>query len=153
MGKIDLMLEYRMQGLTLGYDIAKQAKEDGADPVEALDRELKLRRRYNTTVCYSHAEWEKDHKEAVLTTYKLAVIIAMATLWGEFGFGGRKRLPDFFDSYLRYVMAIGKGPEAGGTSIDELIKTLEEKAGAVIDLDSKDFVVDFRRAKDRDKKY
>lgn len=153
MSKRDQMLEYRMQGLGFAYDIAKKAQDEGRDPVKALDAELRARRRRHQSILYTSAEWEKDHQEAINISYKMALVVAMAALWGEFGFGGRKRLPDFFDSYLHYIMAIGKGPEAGGTSIEELVELLQEKTGTAIDLDSRDLVVDFSKCKNKDKRY
>lgn len=58
------------------------------------------------------------------------------------------------DAYIRYIVEIGKGVEAGGSSLDEIIETLDKEAGVVVNLDSKDLAVDFRKRKhQKDKIY
>jgi hypothetical protein len=79
--------------------------------------------------------------------YKAAMVIAMAVLWGDFGWGGVERLPKFCTAYLNYLMEIGRQ----NTSITELVDLLETKAGVHVDLAEKGFAADFRKAKGKDR--
>lgn len=144
--KVSDMIEWRDQGLGLGYKIAKEAQAAGKDPVKAISDEIQNRRNCSISALVTKAEWQHDHDAAFRYTFKMGLIIAMATLWGEFKFGGVKRLPAFVDEYVHYVIEIGKGEEAGGTSIEELVRTLRENVGADIDITADDLIVDFRKA-------
>lgn len=147
MGKLDHIAEGRNQGLDLARRIVAQAQQDGADPLRALDMEIRNRRIVGIAAKMTRSEWEKEFANAMELAYKAAMVIAMAVLWGDFGWGGVKRLPKFCSAYLNYLMEIGNG----NTSITELVDLLAEKAGVHVDLAEKGFTADFRKAKGRDR--
>ena len=147
MSKSDVLAEGRNQGLDLARRIVAQAQQDGTDPLKALDMEIKSRHIIGIAVKMTKSEWEKEFAAATELAYKAAMIIAMAVLWGDFGWGGVKRLPKFCDAYLNYLMEIGRQ----NTSITELIDLLAERAGVHVDLAEKGFTADFRKAKGKDR--
>ena len=154
MAKLNVLQEGRDQGMAFAYQIALKAQSEGKDPAKAIDDELHLRRQRDIVTLRTAKEVEHDNRESVYLAYKVAMVISMATLWGEFGWGGIKRLPRFVDAYIRYIVEIGKGIEAGGSSLDEIIETLDKEAGVMVNLDSKDLAVDFRKRKhQKDKIY
>jgi len=147
MGKLELMHEYRNQGMGLAHKIVEQAQKDGLDPLAVLDSEIRKRHALDMTVVMTRQEWEKEFGTAMELAYKAAMVIAMAVLWGDFGWGGVKRLPKFCSAYLNYLMEIGRQ----NTSITELVELLETKAGVHVDLAEKGFTADFRKAKGKDR--
>ena len=147
MGKLELMHEYRNQGMGLAHKIVEQAQKDGLDPLAVLDSEIRKRHALDMTVVMTRQEWEKEFGTAMELAYKAAMVIAMAVLWGDFGWGGVKRLPKFCSAYLNYLMEIGRQ----NTSITELVDLLETKAGVHVDLAEKGFTADFRKAKGKDR--
>ena len=147
MGKLELMHEYRNQGMGLAHKIVEQAQKDGLDPLAVLDSEIRKRHALDMTVVMTRQEWEKEFGTAMELAYKAAMVIAMAVLWGDFGWGGVKRLPKFCSAYLNYLMEIGRQ----NTSITELVELLETKAGVHVDLAEKGFMADFRKAKGKDR--
>lgn len=154
MAKMDLLAEGRTQGMGFAARIAREAQEKGLDPVRAIDNELRNRKLRNVYALRTEKELQHDTKEAVYLAYKIALVISMATLWGEFKWGGIKRLPRFVDAYIRYIIAIGKGEEGGGTSLDDIVALLDREVGVIVNLDSKELAVDFRRStQKKDKMY
>ena len=147
MSKSDVLAEGSNQGLDLARRIVAQAQQDGADPLKALDMEIRNRHIIGIAVKMTKSEWEKEFAAAMELAYKAAMVIAMAVLWGDFGWGGVKRLPKFCDAYLNYLMEIGRQ----NTSITELIDLLAEHAGVHVDLAEKGFTADFRKAKGKDR--
>jgi len=147
MGKLELMHEYRNQGMGLAHKIVEQAQKDGLDPLTVLDSEISKRHALDMTVVMTRQEWEKEFGTAMELAYKEAMVIAMAVLWGDFGWGGVKRLPKFCNAYLNYLMEIGRQ----NTSITELVDLLADKAGIHVDLAEKGFTADFRKAKGKDR--
>ena len=147
MSKSDQIALGRNQGLDLARRIVAQAQEDGADPLRALDMEIRNRHIIGIAAKMTRSEWEKEFVSAMELAYKAAMVIAMAVLWGDFGWGGAKRLPKFCSAYLNYLMEIGKG----NTSITELVDLLADKAGVHVDLAEKGFTADFRKAKGKDR--
>ena len=147
MGKLDHIAEGRNQGLDLARRIVADAQASGTDPLKALDMEIKNRRIVGIAAKMTRSEWEKEFASATELAYKAAMVIAMAVLWGDFGWGGVKRLPKFCDAYLNYLMEIGRQ----NTSITELIDLLAEHAGVHVDLAAKGFTADFRKAKGKDR--
>lgn len=147
MGKLDNMHEYRNQGIAFARKVVAQAQADGLDPVKVLDAEISKRHALSMTVLMTRQEWEEEFATAMELAYKAAMVIAMAVLWGDFGWGGVKRLPKFCSAYLNYLMEIGRQ----NTSITELVDLLETKAGVHVDLAEKGFTADFRKAKGKDR--
>ena len=149
MSKADTLAEGRNQGLDLALRIIKDAKKNGSDCVTALEEEMRKRRITKAGAPKTYAEWKHDQQKAIHLTYKVALIIAMSALWGEFDFDGDKALPAFVDAYIRYVMEVGRG----GTSVEELLELLKAEVGVTVDLDADNLVVDFHKAGMGDKIY
>lgn len=147
MSKSDQIALGRNQGLDLARRIVAQAQQDGADPLKALDMEIRSRHIIGIAAKMTKSEWEKEFAAAMELAYKAAMVIAMAVLWGDFGWGGVKRLPKFCSAYLNYLMEIGRQ----NTSITELVDLLADKAGVHVDLAGKGFTADFRKAKGKDR--
>jgi len=82
MGKLELMHEYRNQGMGLAHKIVEQAQKDGLDPLAVLDSEISKRHALDMTVVMTRQEWEKEFAAAMELAYKAAMVIAMAVLWG-----------------------------------------------------------------------
>ena len=147
MSKSDQIALGRNQGLDLARRIVAQAQQDGTDPLKALDMEIRSRHIIGIAAKMTRSEWEKEFAAAMELAYKAAMVISMAVLWGDFGWGGVKRLPKFCSAYLNYLMEIGRQ----NTSITELVELLEQKAGVHVDLAEKGFTADFRKAKGKDR--
>lgn len=84
MAKLNVLQEGRDQGMAFAYQIALKAQREGKDPAKAIDDELHLRRKRDIVTLRTAKEVEHDNRESVYLAYKVAMVISMATLWGEF---------------------------------------------------------------------
>lgn len=146
MAKTDILTQGYADGYDIALRVAKEAAKNGKDIIKALECERRNRTALGIKISLTSAEWSKEFDRAIEVAYRLGLIISLSVLWGDFGWGGIKRLPAFTNAYFNYVMAIGKGD----TNVDELIGLLAEKVDAHIDIKSKDMVVDFRKRKGDD---
>ena len=109
MSKLDILNEGRAQGMLFAHKIIKTAQAEGRDPVKALEDELKFRQRIKLDTLLTKKELDKaceNYKAAMLDS---VTALALATLWDEFGFGGKRRLPRFADAFRRNVEAFFEG--------------------------------------------
>ena len=94
MGKMEQIAEGRNQGLDLARRIVAQAQQDGADPLRALDMEIKSRHIIGIAAKMTRSEWEKEFASAMELAYKAAMVIAMAVLWGRLRMGRSQALAE-----------------------------------------------------------
>lgn len=130
MSKLDILNEGREQGMLHAHKIMTLAKERGEDPVEALEAELKFRKRVRLNTLLTKKELDKaceNYKAAMLDS---VTALALATLWDEFGFGGKRRLPRFADAFQRNVEAFFEG----NLTWEMIEDTLKTECGITIDL-------------------
>ena len=103
---------------------------EGRDPVKALEDELKFRQRIKLDTLLTKKELDKaceNYKAAMLDS---VTALALATLWDEFGFGGKRRLPRFADAFRRNVEAFFEG----NLTWEMIEDTLKTECGITIDL-------------------
>ena len=130
MSKEDQKAFWRSEGMLFAHKIIKTAQAEGRDPVKALEDELAFRKRVRLDTLLTKKELDKaceNYKAAMLDS---VTALALATLWDEFGFGGKRRLPRFADAFQRNVEAFFEGNLTWGM-IEETLKT---ECGITIDL-------------------
>ena len=122
--------EGRSQGLLTAYRIAKQAAEEGKDPVATLEAELKYRRITKINIPVTKKELETAGERYRINAVQSCKALAMVTLWSAFGFGGRKRLPKFDDEFTRNTDAFFEGY----LTWQDVLDTLETECGYKMEL-------------------
>ena len=136
MSKDDKIAEGRSQGLLTAYRIAKQAAEEGKDPVATLEAELKYRRITKINIPVTKKELEVAGERYRINAVNSCKALAMVTLWSAFGFGGKKRLPKFADEFERNTDAFFEGY----LTWQDVLDTLETECGYKMEL-SEDLVM------------
>jgi len=130
MSKEDQKAFWRSEGMLFAHKIVKTAQMEGRDPVKALEDELKFRKRIKLDTLLTKKELDKaceNYKSAMLDS---VTALALATLWDEFGFGGKRRLPRFADAFQRNVEAFFEG----NLTWEMIEDTLKTECGITIDL-------------------
>ena len=130
MSKEDQKAFWRSEGMLFAHKIIKTAADEGRDPVKALEDELAFRKRIKLDTLLTKKELDnacENYKAAMLDS---VTALALATLWDEFGFGGKRRLPRFADAFQRNVEAFFEG-HLTWEMIEETLKT---ECGITIDL-------------------
>lgn len=123
MSKLDLMGQYRNDGMAMLYKIACRAKNAGEDPMEAIEAELKYRGAETLSAPVAKKELEQllefrsSEIEAIVGT------IAVYVLNGHFGFG-HDRLIEFLYWFQQdcECMKPGKGYSVEFTDVVEWLK-------------------------------
>ena len=130
MSKEDQKAFWRSEGMLFAHKIVKTAQAEGRDPVKALEDELAFRKRIRLDTLLTKKELDKageNYKAAMLDS---VTALALATLWDEFGFGGKRRLPRFADAFQRNVEAFFEG----NLTWEMIEDTLKTECGITIDL-------------------
>ena len=130
MSKEDQKAFWRSEGMLFAHKIVKTAQAEGRDPVKALEEELAFRKRVKLDTLLTKKELDKaceNYKAAMLDS---VTALALATLWDEFGFGGKRRLPRFADAFKRNVEAFFEG----NLTWEMIEDTLKTECGITIDL-------------------
>ena len=130
MSKEDQKAFWRSEGMLFAHKIVKTAQAEGKDPVKALEDELAFRKRVKLDTLLTKKELDKaceNYKAAMLDS---VTALALATLWDEFGFGGKRRLPRFADAFQRNVEAFFEG----NLTWEMIEDTLKTECGITIDL-------------------
>lgn len=130
MSKEDQKAFWRSEGMLFAHKIIKTAQAEGRDPVKALENELAFRKRIKLDTLLTKKELDKaceNYKAAMLDS---VTALALATLWDEFGFGGKRRLPRFADAFQRNVEAFFEG----NLTWEMIEDTLKTECGITIDL-------------------
>ena len=130
MSKEDQKAFWRSEGMLFAHKIIKTAQAEGRDPVKALEDELAFRKRIRLDTLLTKKELDKaceNYKAAMLDS---VTALALATLWDEFGFGGKRRLPRFADAFRRNVEAFFEG----NLTWEMIEDTLDKECGIKIDL-------------------
>ena len=130
MSKEDQKAFWRSEGMLFAHKIIKTAQAEGRDPVKALEDELAFRKRIRLDTILTKKELDKaceNYKAAMLDS---VTALALATLWDEFGFGGKRRLPRFADAFRRNVEAFFEG----NLTWEMIEETLKAECGITIDL-------------------
>lgn len=129
MSKLDILNEGREQGLLHAHKIMTLAKERGEDPVEALEAELKFRKRVRLDTLLTKKELEEANKRYLANAIESCGALAMVTLWDEFHFG-KVRNARFIDAYTRNTDAFFEGY----LTWEDVLETLDKKCDIKIDL-------------------
>lgn len=130
MSREDQKAFWRSEGMLFAHKIIKTAQAEGRDPVKALEDELAFRKRVKLDTLLTKKELDKaceNYKAAMLDS---VTALALATLWDEFGFGGKRRLPRFADAFQRNVEAFFEG----NLTWEMIEDTLKTECGITIDL-------------------
>lgn len=130
MSREDQKAFWRSEGMLFAHKIIKTAQAEGRDPVKALEDELAFRKRVKLDTLLTKKELDKaceNYKAAMLDS---VTALALATLWDEFGFGGKRRLPRFADAFQRNVEAFFDG----NLTWEMIEDTLKTECGITIDL-------------------
>lgn len=130
MSKLDILNEGREQGMLHAHKIMTLAKERGEDPVKALEDELAFRKRIKLDTLLTKKELDKACENYRAVMLDSVTALALATLWDEFGFGGKRRLPRFADAFRRNVEAFYEGH----LTWEMIEQTLDTECGMKIDL-------------------
>lgn len=129
MSKLDILNEGREQGLLHAHKIMTLAKERGEDPIEALEAELKFRKRVRLNTLLTKKELEEANKRYLANAIESCGALAMVTLWDTFHFG-KVRNERFLDAYARNTEAFFQGY----LTWQDVIDTLESKCDMKIEL-------------------
>ena len=129
MSKLDILNEGREQGLLHAHKIMTLAKERGEDPIEALEAELKFRKRVRLNTLLTKKELEEANKRYLANAIESCGALAMVTLWDEFHFG-KVRNERFLDAYTRNTDAFFEGY----LTWEDVIETLATKCDMKIEL-------------------
>lgn len=130
MSKLDILNEGREQGMLFAHKIIKTAQAEGRDPVKALEDELAFRKRIKLDTLLTKKELDKACENYNAVMLDSVTALALATLWDEFGFGGKRRLPRFADAFRRNVEAFYEGH----LTWEMIEQTLDTECGMKIDL-------------------
>lgn len=130
MSKLDILNEGREQGILFAHKIAKMAAAEGKDPVEALEGEIKYRKRIQLNTLLTQKELDDACMKYKLNTIQSCLALSMIVLWDVFGFGGRRRLIRFMSEYKTYIDAFSEG----SLTWEDILETLDTKCGIKLDL-------------------
>ena len=130
MSKEDQKAFWRSEGMLFAHKIVKTAQAEGRDPVKALEDELKFRKRVRLDTLLTKKELDKACENYNAVMLDSVTALALATLWDEFGFGGKRRLPRFADAFQRNVEAFFEG----NLTWEMIEDTLKTECGITIDL-------------------
>lgn len=130
MSKEDQKAFWRSEGMLFAHKIIKTAQAEGRDPVKALEDELAFRKRIKLDTLLTKKELDKACENYKAVMLDSVTALALATLWDEFGFGGKRRLPRFADAFRRNVEAFFEG----NLTWEMVEETLKTECGITIDL-------------------
>lgn len=130
MSKEDQKAFWRSEGMLFAHKIIKTAQAEGRDPVKALEDELAFRKRVKLDTLLTKKELDKACENYRINILDSVTALALATLWDEFGFGGKRRLPRFADAFRRNVEAFFEG----NLTWEMIEQTLDTECGMKIDL-------------------
>jgi len=130
MNKEDQKAFWRSEGMLFAHKIIKTAQAEGRDPVKALEDELAFRKRVKLDTLLTKKELDKACENYKAVMLDSVTALALATLWDEFGFGGKRRLPGFADAFRRNVEAFFEG----NLTWEMIEDTLKTECGITIDL-------------------
>lgn len=129
MSKTDLIDEGRRQGFLTAYKAAKQAADEGNDPVAVLKAELEFRKITKIMIPVTKKELDLAGERYKKNAVDSCSALAMVTLWDVFHFG-KVRNERFLDAYTRNTDAFFEGY----LTWEDVIKTLDEKCDMKIEL-------------------
>lgn len=129
MSREDQKAFWRSEGMLFAHKIIKTAQAEGEDPIEALEAELKFRKRVRLDTLLTKRELEEANKRYLANAIESCGALAMVTLWDEFHFG-KVRNARFIDAYTRNTDAFFEGY----LTWEDVIETLDKKCDMRIDL-------------------
>ncbi len=129
MSKTDLIDEGRRQGFLTAYKAAKQAAEEGKDPVAVLKAELEFRKITKIMIPVTKKELDLAGERYKENAVNSCSALTMVTLWDVFHFG-KVRNERFLDAYKRNTDAFFEGY----LTWEDVIATLHEKCDMQVEL-------------------
>lgn len=129
MSKADQVAHGRNEGMTFALKICKDAKNEGRDPVEALEKEVAFRLRTKIEVLATTKELDRASETMKETTIKTMLAAALIVLWEQFRFG-HIRGTRFRNAFITYVAALYEQ----SITWYEITDLLKDKLGIDIDL-------------------
>ncbi|MCQ2507252.1 MAG: hypothetical protein MJ097_00515 [Dorea sp.] len=128
MSKISKEEQARLSGIQYALKICNDAKKNGADPMEALEKEVKFRCTYNVPIKVSEKALDELTASVKNHMYDTMKIIIGLLLHNELGFG-KTRLERFWERFESQCECVYKGY----VTFEDMAAALEDEAKVKLD--------------------